>query len=421
MKNSPYILGGEQTDFQRNWVREGKTFVAMLREVMDDALAATQLDMGVISDMARNKRVAVFVGNFAGELYLRQAHLGAFLTEVHPAFFGVPSARYEAACASGAVALDAACTKIRAGDIDLAVVVGIEMMKTVASELGGDYLGTAAYYDKEARGIEYPFPRLFGRLADAILEKYRIDESRFMTALGEIACINYENAKHNPKAQTRKWYMSKEHAVSRGGEENPLIAPRLAVSDASQITDGAVALLLCSPRYAQQYSHSHGTPVDSIPRVKGWGMTTAPMTFDAKLAVAADSQYLLPWTKTAIDDALCRARMPLGEIHFIETHDCFTSSEYAAISCFGITAPGEEHTAIESGIIRRDGKIPVNPSGGLIGCGHPVGASGVRMMLDLWKQTGKRAGVYQVEGARNGAMLSMGGSATTNVAFVVGV
>ena len=172
MSDQSVILGGAQTDFARNWSKEGKTFMSMMREVVEDGLAQAGLDYEEIKKLNQENRIAVFVGNFDAEQYASQGHLGAFLTEVHPAFYGVPGARYEAACASGSVALDAAHTKLRAGDYDVAVVVGIEVMKTVSSAVGGDFLGTAAYYEKEAKGIQFPFPKLFGRLADNILQRY---------------------------------------------------------------------------------------------------------------------------------------------------------------------------------------------------------------------------------------------------------
>ena len=112
--------------------------------------------------------------------------------------------------------------------------------------------------------------------------------------------------------------------------------------------------------------------------------------------------------------------MNLDNIDVFETHDCFSSSEYAAISCFGITKPGKEFEAIEGGRIAIDGDKPINPSGGLIGVGHPVGASGVRMFLDLYKQVSGVAGNYQIRNAKNGMMLNIGGSATTNYVFIVG-
>ena len=125
--------------------------------------------------------------------------------------------------------------------------------------------------------------------------------------------------------------------------------------------------------------------------------------------------------RQTVQDAYKRSNLTVDNIDVFETHDCFTSSEYAAISAFGLTEPGREYEAVESGQIAFDGQKPINPSGGLIGCGHPVGASGVRMFLDLYKQVTGTAGGYQVENVRNAMMLNIGGSATTNYAFAVGI
>ncbi|HNK99609.1 MAG TPA: beta-ketoacyl synthase N-terminal-like domain-containing protein, partial [Leptospiraceae bacterium] len=179
--NTPYILGGAQTDFSRNWTKEGKTFMSMMREVVQDGLSQIGLDYDEITRLNKENKIAVFVGNFDAEQYTQQGHLGAFLTEVHPAFYGVPGARYEAACASGSVALDAASARIRGGDYEVAVVLGIEIMKTVSSSVGGDFLGTAAYYEREAKGVQFPFPKLFGKLADVIVERAKgVGEKRIM-------------------------------------------------------------------------------------------------------------------------------------------------------------------------------------------------------------------------------------------------
>ncbi|XDD43281.1 acetyl-CoA acetyltransferase [Leptospira sp. WS60.C2] len=420
MSEKVFVLGGEQTDFQRNWTKEGKTFMSMMREVLDDALEKVGISYDEIKRLNKENRVAVFVGNFDAEQYANQGHLGAFLTEVNPALFGVPGARYEAACASGSVALDAAITHIRAEDYDLAIVLGVEVMKTVSSSVGGDFLGTAAYYEKEAKGVQFPFPKLFGKLADVILERYELKEERFMDALAEISRINYANAKRNPKAQTRTWFMNKEHAMARGGANNMAVGGRLCITDCSQVTDGAAVTILASKDYAKEYAKKTGRKIDDIPRVKGWGHRVAPITFEAKKQESIGDKYILPWTRQTVKDAYKRADLDVKNIDVFETHDCFTSSEYAAISAFGISEPGKEHIAIEEGTIDFGGKKPINPSGGLIGVGHPVGASGVRMMLDLYKQVTGTAGDYQVKGAKNGLMLNIGGSATTNFVFIVG-
>lgn len=410
-----YILGGAQTDFERNWKKEGKGMVALLKEAVADGLTGAGLSFEDVRALNREDRVACFVGNFIAEKYTEQGHLGAFLTEVDPAFYGVPSARYEAACASSSAAIDAARTSIRAGDRDVAIVVGWELMKTVDARTGGDFLGRAAYYEKEAKGIELPFPKLFGRLADETLRKYpALDEKRYMDALARIACVNYANAKRNPLAQTRQWFMNFAQASARGTETNPLVGGRLAVSDCSQITDGAAVVVLASEDFVRRRGLT-GKPV-----IKGFGHRNAPLRFDRKVAEQPDSPYLLPWTRQAVLDAYGRSGLTVADMDVFEAHDCFTSSEYVALSAFGLTPPGEEYRAVESGLIAPGGAKPVNPGGGLIGCGHPVGATGARMLLDLYKQVTGAAGGYQVPDVKNALMLNIGGTATTNYVFIVG-
>jgi acetyl-CoA C-acetyltransferase len=161
-------------------------------------------------------------------------------------------------------------------------------------------------------------------------------------------------------------------------------------------------------------------PLARLARLRGWGHRTAPITYAAKIEASRDQPYVFPWVRTTITDAFRRAGLAgVEQVDGIETHDCFTTTEYMAIDHFGITAPGQSWQAIENGDIELGGRIPVNPSGGLIGLGHPVGATGVRMVLDCWKQVTGQAGDYQVEGAKTFATLNVGGSATTTVSFVV--
>jgi len=411
------IWGGAQTDFARNWTREGKNEVALLSEVMEDALEKTGLSFSDIKKLNEENRVACFVGNFIAENYINQGHLGALLTEVNPAFYGVPSARYEAACASSSVALDAAISKIASGEYDLAIVVGWELMKTVSSKECGDILGRAAYYEKEAKGIDFPFPKLFEKLAVRTITKYNLDENRYMDALAKISAINYENAGRNPLAQTRTWFMDYEQAKYR----ESLVGEKLAVTDCSQVTDGAAVVILASRKLTEEYNKD----MREVAMVKGFGHRTAPMIFEKKMEESKECDYILPWTRQSVVDAYRRSGLTVDDVDVFETHDCFTSSEYVAISSFGITEPGKEMAAIEAGRISFEGDKPINPSGGLIGCGHPVGASGCRMFLDLYKQVCGKAGDYQVkkrDGSfpKNGMMLNIGGTATTNYVFVVG-
>ncbi len=403
-----YVLGGYQTDFARNWSKEKKHFVAMMREAVLGTLAQTKIDPEEI-DVAH-------VGNFAAELYCKQGHLGAFFVEIDPAFRGLPTSRHEAACASGSIALLAASAEIEAQRYDLACVVGVEQMKTVGPGEGGDFLGTAAWYELEAKDIEFPFPKLFGKLGDEYDKRYGLKDEH----LAGISTVNYANAKLNPNAQTRTWYMNQEHAMSRD-EHNGTIGGRIHISDCSQVTDGAAVAMLASPRYAKKWAERMGIPLASIPRLKGWGHHTAPLRFVDKMAESANNEYVLPHVRETVEDAFKRAGIAdVNGIDGIETHDCFTTSEYMAIDHFGVTAPGESWKAVEEGTIEIDGKTPINPSGGLIGAGHPVGATGVRQVLDCHRQVTGQAGDYQIEDAKNFVTLNIGGSGTTSVSFVVG-
>src|SRR5580698_3915753 len=403
-----YVLGGAQTDFARNWSKEGKHFVAMMREATLGALEATKIEPREVE--------TAHVGNFAAELYAKQGHIGAFFLEIDPTFSGLPTSRHEAACASGSIALIAASAEIEAARYDLACVSGVEQMKTVDSTTGGDYLGTAAWYEREAKGIEFPFPKLFGRLGDEYDKRYGLKDEH----LAHISAVNYSNAKRNPNAQTRNWFMSESHAQHES-KFNSVIGGRIKVSDCSQVTDGSPAIFLASEKFATAWAKRNGKKLDEIPRILGWGHHTAPLEFDVKVAESREDEYILPHTRQTIVDAFQRAEISgVEKINCIETHDCFTTSEYMAIDHFGLTKPGESWKAIEDGIIDRTGRLPINPSGGLIGAGHPVGATGVRQMLDCHRQITHVAGDYQVEGAKKFAMLNIGGSGTTSCVFIVG-
>ena len=404
-----YVLGGYQTDFGRNWTKENKHFSALMREGVHGALEATGI--------APEEVESAHVGNFAAELYCMQGHLGAFFTDVHPAFSGLPTGRHEAACASGSIALLAASSEIEAGRYDLQAVVGIEQMKTVDSGKGGTYLGTAAWFEEEAEGVDAPFPKLFGRLGDEYDNRYGLKDEH----LAEISKINYANAKLNPNAQTRTWYMNKEHALCRT-DDNAEVGGRIRIADCSQVTDGAVCVFLASRKYAEKYAKANGMSVDDIPKLKGWGHNTARLKFTDKVFESRNDQYVLPHVRSTIANAQKRAGIAdTSGIDGIETHDCFTTSEYMAIDHFNITAPGESWKAVEEGWLEIDGKIPINPSGGLIGAGHPVGSTGVRQLLDAYLQVTGQAGAYQVEGAKNFQTLNIGGSGTTSCSFIVGV
>jgi acetyl-CoA C-acetyltransferase len=308
------------------------------------------------------------------------------------------------------MAILAASAEIEAGRYDVALVVGIEHMKTVDASQGGEYLGTAAWYEKEAKGVSFPFPALFGQLGDEYEKRFGLKGDH----LTRISDINFENARRNPLAQTREWPANPEKM------QQPLTG-RIRIGDCSQVTDGAVGLILASKAYTEKYIASRGGDASGVTAIEGWGHRTATMSFAEKMEESATAPYVLPHTRRAIVDAFKRANIEdAWSLDAIETHDCFTTSEYMAIDHFGLTEPGESWKAIEDEVIDFKGKLPFNPSGGLIGAGHPVGATGARQLLDAHRQVTGGAGAYQVEGARRVATLNLGGSGTTSACFVVG-
>jgi acetyl-CoA C-acetyltransferase len=403
-----FVLGGHQTDFARQWTREGKGLPELCAESCQGALAASRVRAGEIQ--------VGHVGNFAGELYAGQGHLGGLLVEADRAFAGLPTSRHEAACASGSVAVLAAMADLEAGRYDAALVLGVELMRTMSAFDAQKQLGAAAWVPRETEGVDYPWPQLFSDLGDEYARRYGLDR-RHLAALGRKA---FANARRNPNAQTRSWKID-DASFGEDPERNPVVAGRIRRHDCSQVTDGGAAVVLASERFARAWAARESEALDALPRIRGFGHRTARFAFADKLAESAGRPYVFPHVRGAIEDAFRRAGVAGVEaIDCIETHDCFTTTEYMAIDHFGLTPPGESWRAIEEGVVELGGKHPINASGGLIGAGHPVGASGVRMLLDATKQVRDEAGDYQVEGSRTAATLNIGGSATTTVCFVVG-
>jgi len=409
MAKSVYILGGYQTDFAQNWSRAGKGMYEMMGEAVEGALSATRIDPEEIQ--------VAHIGNFAGELFTGQGQLGGFFASLNPAFAMLPASRHEAACASGSIALLAAAAEIEAERYDLACVVGIELMRNVSGQKAAEHLGAAAWVGREAQEAQFPWPYLFSQIGDEYAERYGLKYEH----LARIAEINFANAKRNPNAQTRQWVFN-ERSFSKDDFTNPVIEGRIRKQDCGQITDGAAVLFLASEKYAHRYARSHGLSLENIPQIKGWGHRTAPMLLEDKFKMSRNTPYVFPHVRQTALDAFRRANLSGAEaLDGIELHDCFTTTEYMAIDHLGLTPPGQSWQAIENGDIEPGGKLPINPSGGLLGLGHPVGATGVRMGLDAYKQVTGTAGDYQVEGAKTFATLNIGGSTTTCVSFIIGV
>lgn len=404
-----YLLGGWQSDFSTNWARQGMDLADAFSEVVGQGLQATALDASEVE--------TGHVGNFVGDLFAGQGLLGGFFGLVHPDFDGLPTARHEAACASGSVAILAATAEIEAGRYDLACVVGMEQMRNVSGLQAAQNLGAAAWAGHEFQDARYVWPAAFSDLAEEYDRRYGLKYEHLM----RIAEINFANAKRNPNAQTREWVFN-DKSFTADDEANPIVEGRTRKQDCGQVTDGAAVVFLASPKRAAEYADRRGIALESLPQIKGWGHRSAPISYAAKVKASEGKEYVFPQVRRAIEDAHRRAGVSdLSQVDLVETHDCFTTTEYMAIDHLGLTAPGESWKAIEDGSIEMGGRLPINPSGGLIGLGHPVGATGVRMALDAFKQVTGKAGDYQVEGAKTAQTLNIGGSTTTTVSLVVGV
>ncbi|MBI1379128.1 MAG: thiolase domain-containing protein [Frankiales bacterium] len=400
-----WVVGGYQTDFARNTVREGTGFDGLFEETVAHTLESAGVPAAEIQ--------VVHVGNAFGQLFTGQGQLGGMPATVDPALWGLPAVRHEAACASGSMALLAATAEIEAGRYDVALVLGAEIEKTVDGETGARYLGAAAWIGHEGETATFMWPHMFDRLTDEYDRRYGIDD-RYVHAIAE---LNVRNAKRNPNAQTRGWSFS-DASFTDDDEANPVVEGRVRRTDCSAMTDGAAGIVVVSDRYLREHG---GLPGRRKARVLGWGHRTVGLSLSQKLEQSASEPYVLPHVRQTIVDAFDRAGIgDVDQLDAIETHDCFSMSEYAAIDHFGITGPGDSWKALEGGDIEIGGRLPVNPSGGLIGGGHPVGATGVRMVLDAYKQVTGQAGDYQVEGARTVATLNIGGSTTTSASFVIG-
>jgi acetyl-CoA C-acetyltransferase len=399
-----WIIGGYQSDFARNLTKESLEIGDLVRETATGTLAHAGLHPEQVE--------VIHVANAMGEFYVKQGHLGSMVATVVPELSGIPATRHEAACASGSVAVLAAMADLESGRYDVALVLGVEIERNVPGPVGAGYLASAAWVGHEGQGQDFVWPYTFSEIAREYDRRYGLRDEH----LRRIAASNFANAKTNPMAQTRGWATPPE-CFTADDTANPQVVGRVRRYDCSQVTDGGAAVILVSDRWLQENGPDLEGPVA---RISGWGHRSASLSLRDKFEASAHADYVFPHVRDAITMAFARAGLDdVFALDGIETHDCFTISQYMAIDHFGITKPGCSGDAVDSGITERGGTLPMNPSGGLIGGGHPVGATGVRMLLDSYLQVTGQATGYQVDGARRFATLNIGGSTATAVCTVV--
>lgn len=378
--NNPLILGWGHTPFGK---RAGDTLeslvVAAGREALEDAqVDPVDIDLIILGQFNSGMNPLGFASSLA--------------LEIDDALFGKPAVRVENACASGSTAVHEGLTHLAAGRAETVLVIGAEKMTGVpAATVGAALLG--ADYEAAGTGSETGFAGLFAQVA----QEYERRHGSIGDVLGRIAAKSHRLGAQNPYAHFQKDLG--EEFCSTTSEKNPMIAAPLRRTDCSPVSDGAAALVL--GRSAT--SDRHG-PVE----VAGWSSASdfLPRAKRDPLAFAA--------TEIAWNRALGDAGVTLDDLDLIELHDCFTIAELNLYEVLGIVPRGEGHRAVTEGITLPNGRLPVNPSGGLKSKGHPVGATGVSQhVLASMQLTGTFPG-SQVPDARLAAVHNMGGLAVAN-------
>lgn len=374
-KGHPDFVWKNHPDFGK---RENPGLEELLREAVGKAIETTGVDPARIDKG--------YVGNFVGELFCQQGHLGAALAGSHPALARKPMTRTEGACASGGLALACAIDAIRAGS-DTVLVAGVEVQTTESARVGADYLARAAHYKRQRSIDDFTFPALFGRRTKAYREAFGVSEED----IGRVAVKAYANANKNPSAHMRARKMDLATAAT-ASEKNPCFlnnaeyAPYIKMSDCSQVSDGASALLLVS---AEGLRAAGKTEADAI-EILDYGHSTASLYEDGDLTRL--------WTTA---DAAAKAYAAAGigpqDVQVAEVHDCFTVTELMMLEALQLCAPGQGGAFTRDGATALDGRVPVNTGGGLIAFGHPVGATGVKQAVEIWRQMKGRSGDYQVK------------------------
>lgn len=393
-----FVAGGAQSDFARVVVREGATLESLVAEVGQAALQDARIDPARVG--------VVHVANFVGELSTGQGHLGPLVASAIPGLHGLPASRHEGACASGSLAMLAASADLEAGRADVALVLGVELLRARPALESAVHLGAAAKVPEETEGRRFVWPELFAELAEYTFERTALRREH-LAALGRTA---FARAKQNPLAQTRKWVLP-PGAFDANDEENPLVASPLRRHDCSQLTDGAAAVVLVSSRVAELL------PPGPRALLAGYGHRTDTLDMGSKLR--RGEPYVLAALRRAAADAYARAGCDASQVQVAEVHDCFTVSQALALESLGFAAPGHAAEWIERMESSAFEGPVVNASGGLVGVGHPVGATGIRMVHEVARQVRGLAGAAQVPGARRGITSNLGGAGATAVSFVL--
>jgi acetyl-CoA C-acetyltransferase len=382
--NNSNIVSAAQTKF-------GALKGVSLREMFSEAVDKATVDAGV----PKKDIQAAFIGSFIPEMLVHQGHTAPLLMDF-AGMKGIPATRHEDACASGATALRAAVMAIESGMYDTVLVAGVEKMTSVSTNMATEALAAAADDEFES-SMGLTFPGVFGIAAVAHMQKYGTTEED----MARVAVKAHKNASTNPFAQFQK-EISLEKAMTPR-----YIAWPLKLFDCSPISDGAAALVLTSTEKAKQYT-------DLPVKVTGTGQASASMNLCDRSDLTSFSASV-----DASRAAYKMAGLEAKDMDFAVVHDCFTIAEIIASEDIGFFKPGEATKALRDGVTALDGDKPINPMGGLKAVGHPVGATGVKQAVVLYRELIGDAGPNQVSKHDTAIMHNFGGTGATAVVTIM--
>jgi acetyl-CoA C-acetyltransferase len=382
------VIGAGCTTFGEKWDTSFRhLFVeAGILALEDAGLAGEQID-------------ALYVGNMSAGRFIEQEHIGALIADYAGlASHHIPATRVEAACASGGLSFRQAVIAVASGMEDIVVAAGVEKMTDVASGISVDALAGAA--DREWEGfVGATFPGLYAMIATDYMNRYPLTREQ----LGLVAVKNHFNGARNPIAQYQ------QEITLDTVLKSSLVADPLRLFDCSPITDGAAAVILAPLERAREFTD---TPI----RVLASAQASDTITLHDRRDIST-----LDATVTAAQRAFSMAGLTTADIDLVEVHDCFTIAEICAIEDLGFCRKGEAGRLTEEGVTALNGDIPVNTSGGLKACGHPVGATGIKQVFEIVQQLRSEAGRRQVDGAEIGMTHNVGGTGASVAVHILGV
>jgi len=349
------------------------------------------------------------IGNFMASRFNSQGHLGAFAPYIDEGLYGKPSTRVEGACASGGLALLTGIKSVLSGLAEVVLVLGAEVQNSVKAIYGADILAAAGWAADRKAGHAFFFPGQFSVRAGVYFERYGRERTRKSFARWYRNAI--ENARLCPTAQEYHNTVADLEALAMTEPNGKTFVDYLNLYDCSKVSDGASAIAIVS----QEGLRRIGIPVEEAVEIAGFGHAVGNIT------LRPSDPTELSTGKLAAEKAMEMAGITIGQVGTVETHDCFTIAGILGVEALGLAKKGEGPDYVIGGETSHAGEVPFNTTGGLIGWGHPTGATGVHMAVTLWEQLTGKAGNAQInirQAKPFGLSLNMGGDDKTLVSIV---